>query len=85
MIEIGLSVRNIELTFEHIETNHLSKSNKGCALVGAMSSVQQQQKQPHTNHKFECLYSMFANPPYLCGFAMQCTSYWRLELSIIHA
>ena len=43
------------LIFKYIRTNHLSKSNRGCTLVGAKTS------NDNNNHNFKCLYSMFTN------------------------
>ena len=51
--------RILKLTFKYIWTNHLSKNNKGCALVGAKTSKKQPERQQHNNQNFECLYSMF--------------------------
>ena len=50
----------IYYTFKYIWTNRLSKNNRGCALVRTKTS-NDNNKQQHNNHNFECLYSMFIN------------------------
>ena len=42
----------------------------------------QQLKQYHTTTTLNACFH-FRQPPYLCNYVIQCTSYWRLDLSII--
>jgi hypothetical protein len=45
---------------KHVWTNHMSKNDKGCALVGTKTS-NDNNKATTNNHNFERLYFMFAN------------------------
>ena len=49
------------MTFKYIRANRLSKNNKKMCACGDQNIKRQQEKQQQNNHKFECLYPMFAN------------------------
>ena len=68
------------MRIQYIWTNHLSKINNRCTLVGTKTSIGINKRSNTTN-----ITSIFAfhirQPSYLCNFAIQCTTYWGVEFT----